>query len=340
METKTYELVFLRFRVPGGSFPAHFHISRGERTLRFLFVSRWFPFVSRFPPYTQETRNEAADGSDEVVKVIRDQEPIMRHKIASEAKAMSGKYDPPNKKQLLADNPRIETTVELMVAAAEAQFPPKTKCKGEASCARETENPKSLPHAQAHAMDHPNLRRGRKPVVTREKVHMICALIAKGKTEKAACIRAGISGTAWNTAKRSDVDLRERIAAARDDWARLRHAQHAAALYESQSTRAAGRKVPKPRPTHQAKLVAWHLTFRVPLNFAAIPEDEIVSACERFNLPLETWRRQEGAFGLMQKVYAKRSNLRGQQSPPIPTLVMGEAPESQPNDVFGSMFGY
>ncbi len=253
---------------------------------------------------------------------------------------MSGKYDPPNKAKLLAYNPRISSTVELMVAAAEAQFPPKVKDGDDASCARETENPKSLPHAQAHAMDHPNLRCGRKRVVTPERVHMICGLIAKGKTEKAACIRAGISSTAWNTAKRSNVDLRERIASARDDWARLRHAQHAAALYESQSARAAGRKVLKPRPTHQAKLVVWHLTFRVPLNFAAIPENEIVSACERFNLHLETWRRQEGAFGLMQKVYAKRSNLRGQQSTPVPNLIMGGTPESQPNDAFGSIFGY
>jgi hypothetical protein len=57
----------------------------------------------------------------------------------------------------------------------------------------------------------------------------------------------------------------------------------------------------------------WHLTTRVPLNIVAIPEAKIVSACERFNLPLETWRRQEGAFGLLQKVYAKRAAIRGQQ---------------------------
>ena len=38
-----------------------------------------------------------------------------------------GKYDPPVKARLLADNPHIDSTVELMVAAAEAQFPPKVK---------------------------------------------------------------------------------------------------------------------------------------------------------------------------------------------------------------------
>jgi hypothetical protein len=50
-----------------------------------------------------------------------------------------------------------------------------------------------------------------------------------------------------------------------------------------------------------------------PLHFAAIPETEISQACERFNLPLETWRRQESAFGLLKKVYARRAQLRGQQ---------------------------
>jgi hypothetical protein len=57
----------------------------------------------------------------------------------------------------------------------------------------------------------------------------------------------------------------------------------------------------------------WQLISRVPLQLAAIPEKEIVQACERFNLPLDTWRRQEGAFGLLKKVYAKRAAIRGQQ---------------------------
>jgi hypothetical protein len=77
--------------------------------------------------------------------------------------------------------------------------------------------------------------------------------------------------------------------------------------------RSANRKALKPQPTHQAKLVVWHLTTRVPLNAVAIPEAEIVSACERFNLPFETWRRQDRAFGLLRKVYAKRAAIRGQQ---------------------------
>jgi hypothetical protein len=72
-------------------------------------------------------------------------------------------------------------------------------------------------------------------------------------------------------------------------------------------------KAVKPQPTYQAKLVVWHLTTRVPLNIVAIPETEIASACERFNLPLESWLRQERAFGLLNKVYARRAQLRGQQ---------------------------
>ena len=142
---------------------------------------------------------------------------------------------------------------------------------------------------------------------------MICDLLAHGESERSACLRAGIGPTAWNAAKRKDAGPRHRIASARDDWARLRHAQHAAALYESQVAREANRKVLKPRPIKQAMLVVWHLTHRVPLHFAAIPEAEIIAACERFNLQLDRWRRQASAFALMGKVYAKRAAIRGQQ---------------------------
>ncbi len=48
--------------------------------------------------------------------------------------------------------------------------------------------------------------------------------------------------------------------------------------------RAANRKALKPQPTRQAKLVAWHLTYRVPLHSAAIPEADIREACERFGM--------------------------------------------------------
>ena len=79
------------------------------------------------------------------------------------------------------------------------------------------------------------------------------------------------------------------------------------------TTRADNRKALKPQPTRQAKLVAWHLTFRVPLNFAAIPESDIKQACERYGMSLDTWQRQKHAFGLLKKVCAKRAKLRGEQ---------------------------
>jgi hypothetical protein len=122
-------------------------------------------------------------------------------------------------------------------------------------------------------------------------------------------------------AKRKDPSLRERIASARDWGARLRHQQRAAALYESQWARSAARKAKRTHPTHQAKLVMWNLMFRVPLHFAAIPDEEILNACNRFNLPLDTWRRQERAFGLLKKVYAKRAAIRGQPTFPFPQPV-------------------
>ena len=174
----------------------------------------------------------------------------------------------------------------------EAQFPPKPKRDDNASRA--------------------TLKRGRKPVVTHERVQLICQMLARGESERAGCLRAGIGLTAWSKAKRHSADLRKQIASARDDWSTLRHAQHVAALRESQVARSATRKPKKPQPTHQAKLVVWHLTTRVPLNLAAIPEAEIARACERFNLPPETWQRQEQTFGLMKRVYAKRAMMRGQ----------------------------
>jgi len=125
----------------------------------------------------------------------------------------------------------------------------------------------------------------RKPVVTPERMQLICEALVPGESETAACRTAGIGLTAWNAAKRCNADLRGRIALARDDWARLRHARHAAALDESQWTRSAARKAKRPQPTHQANLVMWHLVTRVPLNFVAIPESEVKTACEKFNIP-------------------------------------------------------
>lgn len=46
-------------------------------------------------------------------------------------------------------------------------------------------------------------------------------------------------------------------------------------------------------------------------------QHEIVAACERVNMHLETWQRQERAFGLMRRVYAKRAALRGRQPTPV-----------------------
>jgi hypothetical protein len=222
---------------------------------------------------------------------------------------MPGKYDPPDNARLLATFRRTPSVPELMVAAAEAQFPPKVKHDNGATYATPMRN-ESL---ETRAIGCHSRKRGRKAVVTPERIKLICELLARGETERGACIRAGVGSTAWSGAKRVDSTLRDRIASARDDWARLRHQQHAAALFASQSMRAAGRKALKPTPTKQAKWMVWHLATCVPLNFAAIPEEEIASACKRCSLSLETWRRQENAFGLLKKVYAKRAAIRGEQ---------------------------
>jgi hypothetical protein len=80
----------------------------------------------------------------------------------------------------------------------------------------------------------------------------------------------------------------------------------------------------------------WHLTTRVPLSLPAIPETEIVRAYERFNLPVETWRRQERAFGLLKKAYAKRAAIRGQQlqAPPSHYWTGPEFGDSEDGDYY------
>ena len=176
-------------------------------------------------------------------------------------------------------------------------------------------NPASASAPKGLAASHilPPRRGGRKKVVTSERQEFVCRLLATGQTEKAACLRAGISETAWGEAKKADAALRQRIAAARDRWAELRHRQHVNARRESQWDRSATRKPLPEKPTKQANLVVWHLVYRVSLEWAAVPAGEIQAACRRFNMAPDTWERQERAFGLMRQVYAKRAKLRGQQ---------------------------
>jgi hypothetical protein len=216
-----------------------------------------------------------------------------------------GRYDPPDKAQLMSQFRRTPSMPELMVAATEAQFPPKVSSNGDASRAILLDNGQ-CPNSQPQ-------KRGRKTVVTAAKVQRICELLSLGESECSACVRAGIGLTAWNAAKRDSVTIRERIASARDDWARLRHARLVAARYESQAARDASRKALRPEPIRQAKWMVWNLATRVPLNFVVIPEGEIASACKRCGLHLETWRRQDAAFGLMRKIYEKRAKIRGEQ---------------------------
>jgi hypothetical protein len=96
------------------------------------------------------------------------------------------------------------------------------------------------------------------------RIELICDLVSKGATEQAACIRAGISTTAWCKEKRADASLRERVSEARDSWARLKHKQYEAARQESQIARGAGQKAIPPRPTKQAKWVCRYLAVDGP----------------------------------------------------------------------------
>jgi len=70
------------------------------------------------------------------------------------------------------------------------------------------------------------------------------------------------------------------------------------------------------------------------LHFAAIPKLEINAACERYNLKPETWERQERAFGLLKKVYAKRAKIRGEQ-PIITKPAWASEQANDADDIYG-----
>lgn len=101
----------------------------------------------------------------------------------------------------------------------------------------------------------------------------MCELLAHGRTEPATCIRADI-GTRHGTQRNAQIHV-----------------------YANES--------------HLRGMIGRGCGLRdMLLHFAAIPDDEIAHACERFGVSLDTWRRQERAFGLLRKVYAKRAAIR------------------------------
>lgn len=198
--------------------------------------------------------------------------------------------------------------------------------EGDTSRATSTDGDEKFSHAEGRKTPQPHatgenvpVRRGRKPVATPERLAAICTRLADGETERGACLAEGLGWTTWNMVKRCAPALRARVEAARQERARRRHARYQAARLESQWARGAGRQVVKPRPTYQANLVFWHLVKRVSLEHAAIPSAEITAACACFGLSVESWTRQEAAFGLMKKVYERRARVRGEQSmTPVP----------------------
>src|SRR6266446_185546 len=103
-----------------------------------------------------------------------------------------GKYDPVGKRDFLRAHPHIEYVGQLMVESAATNYPIMARKGRPASRAKETENSKPPPRTQARAMDYPNLKRGRTPVVTPAKVDLVCARLAEGESETAGCRLAGI----------------------------------------------------------------------------------------------------------------------------------------------------
>lgn len=171
----------------------------------------------------------------------------------------------------------------------------------------------------------PTIRpRGRKKVLTPSRIAIICEAIVKGATERAARLLGGVCAAVFYATKKNDPAFRKAIEEARQKWANVRHLQHRNALEASRWLRAGRRKPKRPEPIVQAKLIAFHLIHRVPLTLASISPKEEQEACIEWNLPFDAWQRQKEAFKLMQKIYKKRAELRGQN----PQVMQAE--ESQP----------
>ena len=238
-----------------------------------------------------------------------------------------GKYDPPDKERIMRENLNVCYLWQVIDSYQKPQFTPFPSVEDDAS-REKTEVTSTFQNQQTNSM-----KRGRKTVVTNNQILFICKTISEGATEKGACLQAAISVTAWNKAKKRCPEIRSKITEARKKAAELKYKQYQLARYESQIFRLAGKKAKRPQPTHQANLVMWHLIYRVPLNFTAIPQEEIQKACEQFNYTVGQWQRQATVFGLWDKIYAKRAKIRGdellkQQSP----RVFLNAPQSEDDD--------
>lgn len=241
-----------------------------------------------------------------------------------------GKYDPPNKEEILNQYPQIRTIGEIISGKPFNTVLPEKAKDGEGSSRASEELSSQTP-----------IKRGRKAIVTPPRIEIVCEVLSKGGSERAACLKAGIGSTAWNHAKKTQEELRVKIVAVREVWAQLKYKRHMHALYESQSMRAATHKAKRPKPTHQAKMVMWYLTTRIPLNVVALTREQEQKACEEFNYFLDQWDRQKTAFGLMKKTYKKRAELRGQN----PQELQAERAESMKRfvgnngTVFGANYG-
>jgi len=99
---------------------------------------------------------------------------------------MSGKYNPPNKAKLLAQNSRISSTVELMVAATEAQLP--------LTLATRNLPMDSTEHA-ANSVKNGAAAVGRPTKFSSSVVDALCEALGDGMPIKGACVVAGISVT-------------------------------------------------------------------------------------------------------------------------------------------------
>jgi hypothetical protein len=156
-------------------------------------------------------------------------------------------------------------------------------------------------------------RPGRPTVITPENIERLLALIAQGDKETHACILAKMSYSAWAAFKRNNPQINENIEAAKTVAAVNKYQKKQTTLQESNALRQSNRKAKEPKPTHQASMVKWKL-ITLPLNIVAISDDQIREACRSVNMSYDFFMRQNSVFGIMKKVYERRTEIRGDEN--------------------------
>lgn len=162
--------------------------------------------------------------------------------------------------------------------------------------------------------DAPSCRRS--AVYTPQVIAQVLSLIEGGCTEKAACTRAGIIANGWAKLKLRHPDIREKAIAAKEVARRSRlekDEQQQGELRAMRDSAKAARRPPSNSLPKDINLIRYYLATKVPLDLACLDRAIIERACALYGTPFERWLVHEERFRIMDWVYKKRAEIRGER---------------------------